>query len=68
MYVCLCNGITDREAERAVASGARKPAQVYASLGARPQCGRCRTAIKEMLARGIERSTSDSTRSRTSLS
>ena len=33
MYLCLCNAISEREAERAVASGARKLAQVYAEVG-----------------------------------
>ncbi len=57
MYVCLCNGITERDAERAVASGARKPAHVHATLGARPQCGRCTSTLKEMLGRGADRQT-----------
>lgn len=51
MYVCLCNGITERDAERAAAAGARKPAHVYAKLGVRPQCGRCNAALHEMLGR-----------------
>jgi bacterioferritin-associated ferredoxin len=51
MYLCLCNAISEREAERVVASGARKLAQVYAALGARPQCGQCKHALKELLGR-----------------
>lgn len=67
MYVCLCNGITERDAEQAVASGARKPAHVHAKLGARPQCGRCTSTLKEMLGRAADRQSSGSPRQRNSL-
>lgn len=67
MYVCLCNGITEREAERAVASGARKPAHVHATLGARPQCGRCTATLKEMLGRAADAKSSSSHRTGGSL-
>ena len=46
MYVCLCNGFTDRCVDRAVAGGASTPAQVYTSIGVAPQCGRCITEIR----------------------
>ncbi|MGD9539173.1 MAG: bacterioferritin-associated ferredoxin [Alphaproteobacteria bacterium] len=51
MYLCLCNAISEREAEQAVASGARKLAQVYAAFGVRPQCGQCKHALKDLLGR-----------------
>ena len=46
MYVCLCNGFTDRCVDRAITCGARTPAQVYASIGVAPQCGRCMPEIR----------------------
>ena len=49
MYVCLCNGFTERDVHRALAEGARSPAKVYRVLGSAPQCGRCKSQIKEML-------------------
>jgi bacterioferritin-associated ferredoxin len=41
MYVCLCNGLSDRQLGEAVRDGARRPAEVYAACGCRAQCGRC---------------------------
>ena len=41
MYVCNCNGVTDREVEEAIAAGARRPRDVLAHHGCEPCCGRC---------------------------
>jgi bacterioferritin-associated ferredoxin len=41
MYVCLCNGLTDRQVAEAVADGAARPNQVHAKCGCRAQCGTC---------------------------
>ena len=41
MYVCLCNGITDRQIRTAVASGARCLADLQSTLGVATCCGRC---------------------------
>lgn len=41
MYVCTCNGISERKVEAAIADGARSPRAVHHSCGAKPQCGRC---------------------------
>ena len=49
MYVCLCNGFTERDVHRAVAEGASSPGKVYRALETAPQCGRCKSQIKDML-------------------
>ncbi|UFN51057.1 (2Fe-2S)-binding protein [Roseomonas sp. OT10] len=41
MYVCLCNGLTDRHVRDAVASGAERPCEVYSRCGCKAQCGTC---------------------------
>jgi len=49
MYVCLCNGFTDRDVKSAVADGAQGVANVYESLGAPPQCAKCSVHIREII-------------------
>lgn len=50
MYVCLCNGITDRDIERAAATAEGSVAQVYRGLGCAPQCGKCVPYVRDRLA------------------
>ena len=49
MYVCLCNGFTDRDVKSAVAAGAQAVLNVYESLGAAPQCCKCSVHIREII-------------------
>lgn len=49
MYVCLCNGLTDRDVKGAVASGIDAVSDVYQSLGAAPQCAKCTVHIREII-------------------
>lgn len=49
MYVCLCNGLTDRDIKGAVASGAEIVSGVYQSLGAAPQCAKCTAHIRDII-------------------
>tara|TARA_R110000772_G_scaffold222582_1_gene333052 strand:+ start:1479 stop:1670 length:192 start_codon:yes stop_codon:yes gene_type:complete len=49
MYICLCNGLTDRDVKTAVASGAQRIANVYELLGAAPQCAKCSVNIREII-------------------
>src|SRR3546814_470602 len=49
MYVCLCNGFTDRAVREALAGGAGSVAHVYRQLGCQPQCGKCGIHIRGML-------------------
>ena len=41
MYVCTCNGITERQVKAAVDQGAKNWADVHALCGREPQCGSC---------------------------
>ena len=50
MYVCNCNGLTERQVRAAVEAGARKWTEVYAHHGCRPQCGRCVADVAAYLA------------------
>ena len=49
MYVCLCNAFTDRDVNRAIDTGAHTVGQVYKTLQAVPQCGKCKDMIREMI-------------------
>ncbi len=49
MYVCNCNGVTDREVSEAIEAGARCPRSVLAHHGAEPCCGRCLPEIADCL-------------------
>jgi bacterioferritin-associated ferredoxin len=40
MYVCLCNGYTDRQIRKA-APNCESIAAIYRCLGAEPRCGKC---------------------------
>lgn len=52
MYICLCNGLTDSQIAKAIAEGAARPREVYASCGCGAQCGRCTAAILGMVREG----------------
>jgi bacterioferritin-associated ferredoxin len=49
MYICLCNGITDREIRQCAASGVCSMPELECSLGIGVSCGRCREAAVEIL-------------------
>lgn len=54
MYVCICNGITDKQIREAVLNGADSFRDVRNQLGIASQCGQCtrlsKDIIKETLA------------------
>ena len=52
MYVCLCNGLTDRDIRRVAGPANGKVAQVYRALGCAPRCGQCVPVVREMLDDG----------------
>ena len=54
MYICLCNGLTDRDVKAAVSSGARRIANVYEMLGAAPQCAKCSLHIRDIIRETTE--------------
>jgi bacterioferritin-associated ferredoxin len=50
MYVCLCNGLTDRQVKQAAAAaGTIKTSSIYAACGCRAQCGQCVKALMSLL-------------------
>ncbi|MCO6415528.1 (2Fe-2S)-binding protein [Siccirubricoccus sp. KC 17139] len=49
MIVCLCNALTDRQLEQAVAQGARRPREVYAACDCKAQCGTCTRMVLGMI-------------------
>lgn len=50
MYVCICNGLTDKDFTRAAQNGATTVPQAFKALGERPQCGRCFQCAREVIA------------------
>ncbi len=49
MYVCHCNGLTDKAIKAAIAAGAERPSEVYAGCGCQAQCGACTRTIVGLL-------------------
>jgi bacterioferritin-associated ferredoxin len=49
VYICICNGITDRDIRSCVQQGACCMADLQRELGVATQCGRCETHAKELL-------------------
>lgn len=50
MYVCVCNGLTDRDIRRVIDERRLTRAdEVYAALHCAPQCGTCFEMLEEML-------------------
>jgi len=50
MYVCVCNGVTDREVSEAIEAGAKTRTAVTHACGAGGDCGSCHRTIDEMIA------------------
>ena len=49
MYVCICNGVTDRQIGQAIDNGACSLACLSAELGLATQCGKCASYANKML-------------------
>lgn len=49
MYVCICNGITDRAIREAAAAGARDLADLTAMTGCAGGCGSCAEMAMQLL-------------------
>lgn len=50
MYVCNCNGITEKEVETAIRSGVEDWDGVHEFYGCEPCCGQCECEIKDAMA------------------
>lgn len=61
MYVCLCQGVTDRQIRGAADDGARNVRDLRRQLGVASGCGKCapcaRAVLNEHLARCPRRDT-----------
>lgn len=49
MYICICNGLTERQVDDAISSGAQSACGVYKHHGCAAQCGKCVGEVKERL-------------------
>ena len=49
MYVCVCNGITDKQIRKAAESGVRDLWDLQAELGVASNCGSCKETASEIL-------------------
>jgi bacterioferritin-associated ferredoxin len=49
MYVCICNGVTDRDIHEAVSRGARTVKDLRRELGVASDCGKCASCAREVL-------------------
>jgi bacterioferritin-associated ferredoxin len=54
MYVCLCNGLRDRDLRPHISGGSCSVSMVYQACGCRPQCGKCVPFVRQMLREGSE--------------
>lgn len=49
MYICLCQGVTDRQVREAAENGCQSMRQLGKDLGVGRQCGRCAASAREIL-------------------
>jgi bacterioferritin-associated ferredoxin len=49
MYVCVCNGISDRDVRRVIRAGATTMGALCAELPLADRCGRCADAARQLL-------------------
>ena len=56
MYICICNGITDKQIRRAAKAGAMSIRALQNELGVAAGCGSCREAASEILSECDRRS------------
>jgi bacterioferritin-associated ferredoxin len=54
MYVCLCNGITDRDFRAQTNGEDRTVSMVYHALGKPPRCGKCVAFVRHLLRQSAE--------------
>lgn len=50
MFICVCNGIRDKDVSSSVANGCHSAASVFKELGCRPQCGQCVPYVREQIS------------------
>ena len=55
MYVCMCNGVTDRTIRKAVDDGVRTLAELQRRTGCSGSCGSCAELAEEILRDALSR-------------
>jgi bacterioferritin-associated ferredoxin len=55
MIVCHCRGVSDRQIKRVVREGACSAREVAKATGAGMRCGGCRSNVKQVVDRAVER-------------
>ncbi|UHQ20764.1 (2Fe-2S)-binding protein [Lysobacter sp. KIS68-7] len=50
MYVCICNGVTDKDIRQAAESGCKTVAELTMRTGCGATCGTCLDMAAELLA------------------
>ena len=50
MYVCICNGVTDRDIRQAAEAGVQTIAELTMRTGCGSTCGTCLDVASELLA------------------
>mgnify|MGYP003561030982 FL=1 len=54
MYVCLCQGVTDRQIRQSIEDGADTLRALRQQLGVMAQCGKCGCMTKELLLQALD--------------
>ena len=49
MYICNCNGVTEREIRQCARQGASSLGELRECLGVAGNCGQCKQAAKQIL-------------------
>lgn len=50
MYVCNCNGISEKAMAQAIGAGAESPAGIFRACGSERACGRCVPEMNQALS------------------
>ena len=48
VYVCICNGFTDRQVRTVCDQQQCRVSDIYKALGCAPKCGKCVPMLKEL--------------------
>lgn len=55
MYICVCNGVTERHIEAAVVDGATRMRDLRTQLGVATECGKCANCAHQCLKSALDR-------------
>ena len=53
MYVCVCNGITEKQVQKAIDNGAESVEDLTRALGLASGCGSCSTFADQLIQRNL---------------